>query len=49
MAIYRLLNGTLVDVNFTGYRLLNGVLVKGQASASPGESVDNAIMFGANS
>jgi len=33
MAIYRIINGVVVDVNFTGYRVINGMVVQGQAAA----------------
>lgn len=32
--MYRLINGVIVDINFTGYRLIMGIVVQGQAAAS---------------
>jgi hypothetical protein len=34
MAIYRLVNGVITDVDFTGYRLVNGVVVQGAGSSA---------------
>lgn len=35
MAQWRLINGRLVDVEFTGTRLISGVWVRGQSAPAP--------------
>ena len=48
MATYRLVNGALADVDFTGYRLINGALVKGSPTAAPagGRIMSSLANFG---